>query len=616
VAVLRDMDRAEGGRMKLLSRVPEQLRSIGRFPVPVAVCVVLTVLLNLQIADFIAMSDRFEGEVNFASAGAFLAGLIAALWSDTRRLSVIAGVLTGVVAAAAAALLQFSHGEVYTQDIVVVGGLILATMVAAHLRRDAKIESFWQFDLQLGIAAAMGVVALVIVCGGLSLLLESCRYLFDLPIATSTYEHIWATGASLLGPLFALAMIPANADEPFVAGAKPDLMEKAVFYVLNFALTPLVLVYAVMLHIYAAKIAITATMPKGEVGRLVLTFGIIGTVTYMVAYPWREVGFRPARWFMRSWFWLMAIPALLLMLAVWQRIAEYGVTPERYCLCLFAIWLAAMAVYMGMARGKIDLRAIPASLALALLLSSFGPWGVTSVSIRSQLSEFRHVLESQGVLVDGHLKLEPPRVEKFARLVASDDHLRSVLSTLESLDALHRIEFIFAGADDDPFLTNVGDDRLRRVLGMYGMFELSEDQAAASQPSKGVESHNSVDLNFDVGHYDLMFGPIWVNRQGQINVGVPDSPPGYGGAQVGVIGVTFFDPVLTARRGRAAVSFNLADAIKPGVRTVKSPVLIAAHEGRDRAVVILERPAEIANVNVPNKFEMWLLLNTKAMGPP
>jgi hypothetical protein len=372
--------------LKLLSRVPEQLRSIGRFPVSVAVSVVLTVLLNLQIAGFIAMSDRFEGEVIFASASAALAGLIAALWADSRRISAIAGVFAGVVAAALAAFLQFSHGEVYTQDVVVVGGLILATMVAAHLRRDAKMESFWQFDLQLGIAAVMGAVALVIVCGGLSLLLESCRYLFEVPVASSVYEHLWTTGASLLGPLFALAMIPADADEPFVAGAKPDLMEKAVFYVLNFALVPLVLVYAAMLHIYAAKIAITANMPKGEVGHLVLAFGIIGSVSYMVAYPWREVGFRPVRWFMRSWFWLMVIPAFLLTLAVWQRIAEYGVTPERYCLFLFAIWLLAMAVYVGVARGRIDLRAIPASMAIALLASSFGPWGAASVQSEASLT--------------------------------------------------------------------------------------------------------------------------------------------------------------------------------------------------------------------------------------
>lgn len=152
--------------MKFSPRVPEQLRSVGRFPVSVAVSVVLTVLLNLQIADFIAMSERLAGEVISALAAAFLAALVAALWFDARRPSTIAGVIAGVVAAILAALLQFFHGTVYSQDAVAIGGLILATMVSAHLRREAKIESFWMFDLRLGIAAAMGILAIGIVCGG------------------------------------------------------------------------------------------------------------------------------------------------------------------------------------------------------------------------------------------------------------------------------------------------------------------------------------------------------------------------------------------------------------------------------------------------------------------
>ena len=563
------------------------------------------------------MSDRFAGEIYFALTAAFLAALIAALWSETSRLSVVASVFAGVVAVAAVALLQFSHGTVYAQDVVAIGGLILATMVAAHLRRDAKIESFWQFDLQLGIASAMGVVALGIVYGGLALLLASCHYLFDLPIRDSIYIHLLVTCAALLAPLFALAMLPANMDEPFVADSKPDLTEKAVFYVLNFALTPLVLVYAVMLHIYAAKIAITQNMPKGEVGRLVLTFGIIGTATYMIAYPWREVGFRTVRWFMRSWFWLMVIPTVLLALAVLQRIAEYGVTQERYCLYLFAMWLVAMAIYMGVARGKIDLRAIPASLALALLLSSFGPWGAASVSIRSQLGEFRRLLETQGVLVDGRLKLDPPRVEKFARLVVSDGRLQSVLNALESLDALNRIEFIFAGANDDPFVRNLGNESLRRVLGMEGPIVRAEDQAAASQAPDGIESDNSIALKFDVGHYDLMVGPIWLSPGGgPISVGEPDSPPIHGEAKVGGVKVAFPNSVLVASSDSVNVSFNLAKAIGPRDQKVKSPILVPAQEGRDHAIVILMLPPQMAGTDYhPNKFQAWLLLNTKAPGP-
>lgn len=142
--------------MRFLARVPEQLRSLERFPVPVALSGGLTVVLNLQIAGLISMSERFESELVFASITAFFAALIFALWVTSRSIGTVAGLIGGIVAAGAVTLLQISHGRVYSQDVVAIGSLILATMVAAHFRRGAKIEAFWYFNLQLAIAAAMG----------------------------------------------------------------------------------------------------------------------------------------------------------------------------------------------------------------------------------------------------------------------------------------------------------------------------------------------------------------------------------------------------------------------------------------------------------------------------
>jgi Domain of unknown function (DUF4153) len=586
--------------MKFTSRLPEYLRSLARFPVPVAVSLALTLLVNLQISDLFVLHDQLETHVILGLVRAFLASLSVALWFSTRPHQPIASLAVGIVAAITAAILEFAHGNVFRQDVVVVGGLVLATMVAAHLRRGATIESFWLFDLQLGVAAVMGVATLVIVCGGLSLLLASCNYLFDLTIAGSVHEHIWATGAALIGPLFALGMIPANVDEPFIAGAKPDLLEKAVFYVLNFALAPLVLLYALILHAYAIKIAIAASMPKGEVGRLVLAFGVIGVASYMVAYPWRDVGLRPVRWLMRSWFWLMVIPTLLLTLAIWQRIDTYGVTPERYWLCLFAIWLSAMIVYFAVTRGKIDLRAIPASLAIGLILSSFGPWSSTTVSIRSQLGHLQSLLEGDHLLVNGRLKLDPPRIETFARVVASNDHVSSILRELEKLDALDRIRPMLASFEDSPVGPHARGYHLLNLLGVYGMKARSEELAGHSEPPNPIESNRSIGLKLDVGRYDMLIGPLQV------------SSPLYYHEKIGGLLVSVDNSVLTASDGLTAVSFNLTAALESLARTDKSPVLVPAHEGREHAMLILVRPYQIGDKDPNPKFEVWLLLNSDA----
>jgi hypothetical protein len=334
--------------------------------------------------------------------------------------------------------------------------------------------------------------------------------LFDLSIPGSAYSHIWATGAALLAPLFALGMIPANVNEAFVAGVEPDSIEKAVFYVLNFALAPLVLVYALILHAYAIKIALAESMPKGEVGRLVLAFGVFGIVSYLVAYPWREIGLRPVRWLMRSFFWLMVIPTFLLALAVWQRIGAYGVTPERYCLCLFALWMTGMIFYFAIARGRIDLRAIPASLAVLLLLSTLGPWSAPNVSTRSQLVQLRAQLERKHAFSDGKLKLDPPRLETFARLVASNDQLSSILRELDDLDGLDQIAPMLASLEDNPIHRHARGQTLLTLLGAYGLKARSKDLAEHSTPVNPNESEDAIALNLEVGHYDKLVGPIQV----------------------------------------------------------------------------------------------------------
>jgi hypothetical protein len=77
----------------------------------------------------------------------------------------------------------------------------------------------------------------------------------------------------------------------------------------------------------------------------------------------------------------------------------------------------------------------------------------------------------------------------------------------------------------------------------------------------------------------------------------------------------FATSVLVASSEWVNVSFNLAKAIGPRGQKVRSPILVPAQEGRDRAMVILMLPSQMAGTDYhPNKFQAWLLLNTKPAG--
>ena len=56
--------------MKTVLNLPEQVRSLSRFPIPVAIATSLAVLLNLQVAHIIRMSDTLESQLIFACSAA------------------------------------------------------------------------------------------------------------------------------------------------------------------------------------------------------------------------------------------------------------------------------------------------------------------------------------------------------------------------------------------------------------------------------------------------------------------------------------------------------------------------------------------------------------------
>jgi hypothetical protein len=90
----------------------------------------------------------------------------------------------------------------------------------------------------------------------------------------------------------------------------------------------------------------------------------------------------------------------MLILAIWKRISQYGITENRYFLAVLSVWLAAIAIYFTFSRVK-NIKAIPATLCIVAFATSFGPWGAYSVSERSQVQRLEKLLVSNEILVDG-----------------------------------------------------------------------------------------------------------------------------------------------------------------------------------------------------------------------
>ena len=456
--------------MSLSSRlhrlIPDLANTVARFPGAVLVSLALTVLVNLDISiESLFEAETFERLLQ-ANLAAFAAAGAGHLFAEGRRWPRGWGFAASVGAALAAAAIFWFAQPIELRMEYFAGGLVLLLMTAAYIRPGARQGALWLFNFRLLFSALVAAVVTAATCGGLSALVASLHFLFDVPVSSDFYSHIWATGASLIAPLYAMSLISPDLDEEFDATRHGDpIISRGVSVLSNYILVPLALVYVVILHAYALKIVLTGELPKGMVANLVCLFGLGGTAIYLIAYPWRDTGTRLLRWYLRSWFWFTIVPVVLLAAAVWRRVWDYGLTPDRYGLIIIAVWLAAMAVYLAWKRGRADLRVIMLSLAGLLLLGSVGPWGAEGASITSQVGRLEALLSRLGYLKDKRVVSPPP-----AKAAGSADanSMGSIIWFLINEKADDRLRPWFEGHPADPWKSadrSTLGARLGEVLG-------------------------------------------------------------------------------------------------------------------------------------------------------
>ena len=233
------------------------------------------------------------------------------------------------------------------------------------------------------------------------------KSLFGLSIRDLVEDWLMPIGLGFLAPMAWMSMVPRpGEDDDSDSLRNPGFISRAVGFLGTWILAPLTLVYALILLAYVVKIVLSRSLPNGEIAQLVTPFLIIGTLTWLILDPPFIQEKRLARWFSKIWFPLMIPVAVLLAVAVFIRIGEYGWTIERYLLVLASVWALGTALWFTF-RGEArrDIRIIPGFAAALLAIGSIGPWGADGFSAISQNARLEKALAANDMLgADGYLK--------------------------------------------------------------------------------------------------------------------------------------------------------------------------------------------------------------------
>jgi len=260
-----------------------------------------------------------------------------------------------------------------------------------------RLNALWQFNRVLLERVALTALFTMTLFLGLALALLALDKLFGVDVPSGAYGRVWAVTAFLFSAWLFLGGVPEHPDALEERRDYPK--ELRVFA--QYALVPLVSAYLVILTLYLGKVVVTWDWPSGWIGWLVSGVATAGILALLLVHPFADDP--EQRWinaFARQ-YWIAILPSVVMLwLALYQRVHQYGVTERRYFLIILSVWLAAIAVYYAISRSR-NIRLIPITLCVGAILTMAGPWSAYSVSRASQVGRLRATLERNGMFANG-----------------------------------------------------------------------------------------------------------------------------------------------------------------------------------------------------------------------
>lgn len=262
------------------------------------------------------------------------------------------------------------------------------------------LKGFWQYNKILFLNIMTAALYTIVLYGGISLAITAVVHLFDIDIDGKIYAELWFFLAGIFNTWFFLSNFPKKYKSLEFTEEYPVGLKIFTKYVL----IPLVSLYLIILYSYTLKIILQWELPVGWVSYMILSFSIAGIFALLLVYPLQDSD--NAKWIKiySRWYYRALLPLIvLLFFAVGRRVAEYGITENRYFVIVLALWLAGTSIYLLINKLK-NIKIIPVSLAIVAFLASFGPWGAFNVSKHSQLNRLKTHLEKYDAFVDGKIQ--------------------------------------------------------------------------------------------------------------------------------------------------------------------------------------------------------------------
>ena len=280
-----------------------------------------------------------------------------------------------------------------SESFLFIGILLLAfigifAIAPVFLSQQQKVWLEWS---NIFVSILLGILAGLVVWGGLSGILASLEELFDVSISYKWYQYFGAFSLILLTGSFALnnylihSKIHQNVDEI------PHNATRRIFGVYIFF--PLAVIYFLIFFAYGIKILITGVWPKGIIIRLGIGYFILGMLSFYLTFPEKKKIFT----FLHQFLFMSFLLILLLMIgAIIQRVQQYGLTINRY-LVIALLTLIGVVSLFSLIFPQQKLGVLVRSALGIVLLSCYGPISAKNLTLSLQKNRLEQLFAQEQI---------------------------------------------------------------------------------------------------------------------------------------------------------------------------------------------------------------------------
>lgn len=238
----------------------------------------------------------------------------------------------------------------------------------------------------------------------------SVEYLFNIEIIDHFVKQTAILTQLFFAPiLFLLFHSRKSADDENIQ------FRYEVELMINYVLSPLVIIYTLIVYLYLGKIVLTASLPQGGLAYIIIFYLSLGLLCIalhaMLTQPkWQA--------FYRYFTYLALAPLGLLWVGIYERISAYGLTETRFLLVIIAT-LLSIFILCSLSK-KLQQYRLFTLITAAMIFLAFIVGSPKTFVDKSQLARFEQLLQELDLL-DETNKIDQKMYDKnFGKKVTTE----------------------------------------------------------------------------------------------------------------------------------------------------------------------------------------------------